>query len=125
MNADSQSVLYQLGGFDVGQRQHLFRFEAVGGIQIDGNDVGDGQQLVQSLQRVVRDYFSMIDDDDAVAESLRLFHVVGGVDESLAAFFQYLKIVKNGVAALGIDPNRWFIQQQNLRIMEQRRGQVQ
>src|SRR5277367_5847099 len=125
MNADSQCVLYQLGGLDVGQRQHLFRFEAVGGIQIDGKDVGDGQQLVQSLQRVVRDHFSVIDDDDAVAEPLRLFHVVRGVDESLAAFFQYLKIFKDCIAALGIDPNCWFIQQQNLRIMEQRSREVQ
>src|ERR1700722_12075342 len=101
MNADPQRTFYQLGGLDIGQPPHLFRLKALGRIQIDSNDVGDGQQLVQSLQRVVRDYFSVIDDDDAVAESLRLFHVVGGVDESLAAFFQYLKIVKNGVAALG------------------------
>ena len=80
---------------------------------------------MQSLQRVVGNQLPMIDDHDAVAEPLGLFHIVRGVDEGFTALFQSLEVFKNGVAALRIDADRRFIEQQDLRIVKQRRSQVQ
>ena len=67
-------------GLDFRERQHLFGLESVRCVEINGDHVGDGQELVESLQRVVGNDFAVIDDDDAVAEALGFFHVVRGVD---------------------------------------------
>src|ERR1700675_278647 len=85
VNSNSESALYQLGRLHLGQRQHLLRLETVRMVKIDGNHVGDRQQFVQALQRVVGNHLSVIDDHNAVAEALGLFHVVGGVDKRFAA----------------------------------------
>src|SRR6266849_891133 len=125
MNSNSQNALYQLGRLHLGQRQHLFRLETVGMVEIDGNHVGDRQQLVQSLQCVVGNHLPVIDDHDAVAEALGLFHIVRGVDEGFAALLQGLEIVKDGIAALRIDADCRLIEQKNLRIVKQGRRQIQ
>src|SRR5258706_13708447 len=49
VNSDSQSAFLQVTGLHHRKRQHLLRPETVRIIQIDGNHIGDGQQLVQSL----------------------------------------------------------------------------
>src|ERR1700687_767368 len=125
VNSNSERALYQVGRLHLGKRQHLFRFETVGMVQIDGNHVGDRQELVQSLQSVVGNHPSVIDDYNAVAEALGLFHIVRGVDEGFAALLQGLEIVKNGIAALRIDTDRRLIEQKNLRIVQQGRRQIQ
>jgi hypothetical protein len=57
---------------------------------------------------------------------LGLFHtVVRGVEEGFAALLQRLEIFKDGVAALRIDTDRRLIEQEDLRIVKQSRGQVQ
>src|ERR1035437_8718758 len=38
-------------------------------------------QATHRFQRVVGDHLAAIDDDDTVTKALRLFHVVGGVDQ--------------------------------------------
>src|SRR6266446_7145169 len=91
MNSNSESGLYQLSRLHLRKRQHLLWFETVRIVQIDGNYVGDRQQLVQSLQRVVGNHLSVVDDHNAVAEALGLFHVVRSVDEGLAALLQGLE----------------------------------
>src|ERR1700674_4427043 len=125
MNSDSESAFAQLSGLHLGKRQHLFRLETVRMVQIDGNHIGDRQQLVQSLQRVVGNHLPVVDDHNAVAEALGLFHVVRGVNESLATLLQGLEVVKDGVAALRIDADRRLIEQKNLWIVKEGRRQIQ
>src|SRR6266849_6961837 len=125
VNSNSQSAIPQLTGLHLRKRQHLFRLETIGRVQIDGYHVGDRQQFVQSLQRVVGNHLSVIDDHDAVAETLGLFHIVRSVDEGFAALLQGLEIFKDGIAALRIDTDGRLIEQKNLRIVKQSRRQIQ
>src|SRR6202140_4700059 len=125
MNSDSESAFVQLSGLHLRKRQHLFRLETVRMVEIDGNYVGDRQQLVQSLQGVIGNHLPVIDDHNAVAEALGLFHIVGGVDKGFAALLQGLEIFKDGIAALRIDADRRLIEQKNLRIVKQSRRQIQ
>src|ERR1700675_2670625 len=125
MNSDSESAFVQLSRLHLGKRQHLLRLETVRMVKIDGNHIGDRQQFVQSLERVVGNHLPVIDDHDAVAEALGLFHIVGGVDEGFAAFLQRLEIVEDGIAALRIDADGRLIEQKNLRIVKQGRCQIQ
>src|ERR1700730_13456068 len=80
---------------------------------------------MQALQGVVGNHLAVIDDHDAIAEALRLLHIVRGVDEGFAALLQSLKIFKDSVAALRIDTDRWLIEQQDLWIVKKRCGEVQ
>jgi len=58
-----------------------------------------GRQMpVQAAHRVIRDHLAVIDDDDAIAKPLRLFHVVRRVDQRLAAPLQFLEILENRIA---------------------------
>src|SRR5216684_3269695 len=125
VNSNSQSAIPQLTGLHLRQRQHPIRLEAVRVVKFDGNHIGDRQQLVQSLQRVVGNHLPVIDDHNAVAEALGLFHIVRRVDESLATLLQGLEIVKDGIAALRINADRRLIEQKNLRIVKQGRRQIQ
>src|ERR1700694_397341 len=125
MNSNSESAFDYLGRLPIWKRQHLFRLETVRMDQIDGNHIGDRQQFVQSLQRVVGNHLPLIDDHDAVAEALGLFHIVRGVDEGFATFLQRLEIFKDGIAALRIDADCRLIEQKNLRIVKQGGRQVQ
>ncbi len=67
----------------------------------------------------------MIDDHDAVAEALGLFHIVRSVDEGFAALLQGLEVIKDGIAALRINTDRRLIEQKNLWIVKQGRRQIQ
>src|SRR5216684_9275367 len=117
MNSDSESAFVQLSRLHLRKRQHLLRLETVRMVKIDSNDVGNRQQLVQSLQRVIGNHLPVIDDHNAVAEALGLFHIVRGVDEGFAALLQGLEILKNGIAALRINTDRRLIEQKDLWIV--------
>ena len=67
----------------------------------------------------------MIDDDDVVAQALGFFHVMRGVDHAFAARFQCFQIIENRIAALRIDADRRFVEQQNVRVMHQRTGDIE
>src|SRR5580700_6388086 len=83
------------------------------------------QQAIQALQGIVGDHLAVVDDDDTIAETLGLFHVVRGVEQRLAAALEDLEVVENGVPALGVDPYRRLVEKQNLRIVQQRGRQVE
>ncbi len=67
----------------------------------------------------------MVHDHDAVAQPLRLFHVVRRVHERLAPRPQGLEVVEDRVAALRVDAHRRLVEQDELRVVQQARGQVQ
>src|SRR5437660_4451063 len=125
MNSNSESTFLQFSRLHLRKRQHLLRLKTVGMVQIDRNHVGDRQQLVQSLQRVVGNHLPVIDDHNAVAEALSLFHIVRRVDEGFATLLQSFEIVKDGIAALRINADGRLIEQKNLWIVKQGRRQIQ
>ena len=75
-------------------------------------------------ERVAGDDLAVVDDHDPVAEALGLLHVVGRVDERLAAPAQRLEVVEDGVAALRVDADRRLVEIRS-GVVEQRRGDVE
>src|SRR5262249_30860881 len=123
--ANAAPALAQLGRFYIRQRAQLLQVESVGIFEFDREHVGDGQQTMESVQRVIGDDFAVIDDDDAVAKALGLFHVMSGVDERLAPRLQCKQVIEDGVAALRINANSGLVEQKELGIVQQRSGQIQ
>src|SRR5215813_1299624 len=77
------------------------------------------------MERVVGYHLPVVGDYEAIAKALCFFHVVGSIDQGLTLLLQRFEVAEYGVAALGIDPHSWFVEQQELRIMEQSSSQVQ
>ena len=80
---------------------------------------------VQACQRVVGDHLAAIDDDDAVGQALGFLHVVRRVEQRLAAALQLFEVVEDGVAALRVDADRRLVEQQDVGIVQQARGEIQ
>ena len=78
-----------------------------------------GRRCIQAEQVAV------IDDGDAIAQLLRLVHVVGGEHHRLALGLDGLDPLPEVVARLGIQPRGGFIQKQQLGIAEQGQRQQQ
>ncbi len=83
------------------------------------------QALDTGLQRVAGDDLAVVDDDDAVAQPLGLFHVVRRVEQRLAAAAQLLEVVEDGVAALRIDADGRLVEDQDVGVVDQRGGDVE
>ncbi len=106
------------------ERQQLFRPEAIGILELDGKHVRYRQHAVEVVQGIVSDHLSVIDNDYAVAEALGFLHVVGGVDQRLAALLEGLEVVEDGMAALRVHAHGGLVEKQNLWVVEQRGSQV-
>ncbi len=64
-----------------------------------------------------RDDAPVVDDGDAIAEPLRLFHVVGGVNDRGSTGTERFDHLKDAIARLRIDANRRLIHQHHARPM--------
>jgi hypothetical protein len=58
-------------------------------------------------------------------EALGLFHVVGGIEQGLAAFLEGFQVVEDGVAALRVHAHGRLVEQEQLRVVEHCGGQVE
>ena len=67
---------------------------------------------------------AVVDDAHPVAEALGLFHVVGGVEHREAVTPEHLDGLQDLVAALGIDTDRGFVEDQQRRAVQQAGGDV-
>ena len=83
-----------------------------------------GSRRWRPARRIVGDDAAVIDDDEPVAETLGLFHVVRGVESVLPRRFERLEVVEDGVAALRVDADRRLVEQQDVadRAGARRRG---
>src|SRR5712692_10165868 len=61
----------------------------------------------------------MIDDGDPVAEALGFFNVVRGHENGFLLAAQFLDDVVNLAAHLRIEPGGWFVEEDDLRIVDQ------
>jgi hypothetical protein len=99
------ALLSRLGAQDQHRRTAMRRGEAVHGVEPEQP--------------------AAIDDGDAIAQPRRFFHVVRRVDDGLARRLQLQQAVEDGVARLGIDADRRFVEQHEVGIVEDRCRQVQ
>ena len=76
-------------------------------------------------KRIISDHPSMIHDHHPVAEAFHLLHVVRGVEQRFSGATKQFDVVENGVPALRINPHRGFVEEQQLRVMHQRRRQIE
>ena len=84
------------------------------------------QRLDQRARRVQRHNLTVVDDRHPVAQPLGLFHVVRRVDDRHAGVsVQPLHVVEDVIPALRIHANRRLVQDQQLRLVQQARRQVQ
>ena len=94
-----------------------------GAFDLDG---GVGQRALLNLARRAHgDDAAFIDDGHAVAELLGLFDVVRGEQDGALLAAQVLHQLVNFQARLRIEAGGRFVQEQHLRIVEQRQGERQ
>jgi hypothetical protein len=68
---------------------------------------------------------AVIDDGDLVAQALRLFHVVGGQQDGLAACAHGLDQRPEVASGLGVEAGGGFVEKDQVRVVDQRDGQQQ
>ena len=95
--------------------QHLFRQLRLAG-ELD--DVRGVQRIDQLARRAERDHLAVVDDGDAVAEALRLVHVVGGEQDRAAAGAELDHLVPELDAALRVEAGRRLVQEEHLRVAD-------
>ena len=82
-------------------------------------------QRDQLAARALGDDPALVDDPDAVAEALRLLHVMGRVEDGHALVAERLDAGEDGVAALRVDTDRRLVEDQQARPVEQPDGDIQ
>ena len=75
--------------------------------------------------RALGDDPSLVDDPDAIAEALRLLHVVRGVEDGHALPAELLDARQDRVPALRVDADGRLVQDEQLRLVEQADADVQ
>src|SRR5258708_4119079 len=76
-------------------------------------------------QTAVVKFASVIDDEQARAERLYIVHVVGGNQDGHTSFeIDTQQKFANTRLSYNVQANRWFIQVEQLRIVQQRRREV-
>ena len=70
------------------------------------------------------DHLAVVHDADAVAELLRLFHVVGRVEHRHALVAQRQDAVQDGPPALRVDADRGLVQVEHARLVQQGHADV-
>ena len=91
----------------------------------DPHDRRGTDSLDELLARALRDQAPGVDDADAVAEALGLLHVVGRVEDGETLPLQGLHRLEDGVAALWVDADRRFVEDEQPRLVKQARRYVQ
>ena len=81
--------------------------------------------LDQLARRALGDDLRLVHDDEPVAELLGLVHVVGRQDERHAALLEPVEAVPEQVAGLRVEAGRRLVEQQQVRLVDQRPGDRQ
>src|SRR3546814_750744 len=103
---------------------HLGGAELLGD-PVDGTDHVDAEHLSfsdgcrQLAGGALRLQLALVDDADAVAQPLGLFHVVRRVEDGHALARELLDGVEDRVAGLRVDPDRRLVEHQQLRAVQQ------
>ena len=68
---------------------------------------------------------AVVHDEDAVADLLDLLHVVAGVNHRGAGLVEPLDAFQNRIAALRVDGDRGFVEEDQVRLVRDAAGEVQ
>src|SRR5690242_20150997 len=82
-------------------------------------------QAHQFVPRALGDELAVVDDADPVAQPFGLFHVVRGVQHGHPGAGQPFHALQDRVPALRVDPDRGFVQDQQLRLVQQADADVE
>ena len=80
--------------------------------------------LHQFFVRAVGQHAAVVHDPDAMRELLSLFHVVGGIEDRHPLAVEAPDPVEDGPPALRIDAHRGFVQDEEARLVQERRADV-
>ena len=67
-------------------------------------------ELDQLTSCPLGNYLAVVDDADALAQALCLFHVVGRVQNGHALGAERLDALEDRVATLGVHAHRWLVE---------------
>ena len=109
-------------GFDAAYALHPLQLAnqrggTVAVIEVEGVDLLRADRSFQRGGRVFDQNLAVVDDGDAVAEFVGLFHVVGGEDDGDALFAQAADGVPHGDAALRVEAGAGFVEKEDLGAM--------
>jgi hypothetical protein len=96
----------------------------VGRSQLKNDGVGTDGGL-QLARRAVDHDLAAVDDGEAVAESIGLFHVVGGQQHGRPLPADPLELLPQRCPALGVQALSGLVQEENRGLVHQRAAQVQ
>src|SRR6185312_14287306 len=122
------------GGAEAVQSVGARQLARAGQVAAEGRGVGGGgeadlllerQPLQELLEGAEGQDPAMVYDGDPGAEARGLLHVMCRVDDGHPGAVQLAEQLEDGVARLGIDPNRRLVAEEHARTVEQRGGDVE
>ena len=102
---------------------------AFGGVGLE--DAGEAQQIAlreqraKFRQRAGGDHFTVVHDGQPMAQRLRLFHIVSGVEDASSGLRLRADQFEQAHAALRIDPDGGLIEQQHFGLMDDAAGEIE
>ena len=91
-------------------------------VGVDGDDRVGLDGILESGGRVEGEDLAVVHDGHPVAQLVGLFHVVGGQEDRLALAVEALEDLPQGEAALGVEPGRGLVEEQDRRPMQDGAG---
>src|SRR6266567_4816211 len=89
-------------------------------IEFDFDYVGTGHALLKFHRGAEGNEISVIDDSDAIAETVGFFHVVRGEQHGeVARFLEVVEYLPHGDAGNGVEAGCWLIEEEDVRIVDQ------
>ena len=111
-------AVFNLGANDVWQRLQGFQRQCAIGVKVKRSFM---EMLVNEFLRCAeRNNFAVINNSDTITEPFGFFHVVRRHEHRLATLLEIRYHIPHRTPRLRIKPGCWFVQKDNLRIVDQR-----
>ena len=91
----------------------------------DGDALARVDHVLELVGGSERQVPAVVHDEDAVADLFDLLHVVAGVDHRGAGLVEPLDAFQNRIAALRVDGDRGFVEEDQVRLVRDAAGDVQ
>src|SRR5580658_10424054 len=91
--------------------------------ETDFDTRGAGRRVFQFARRADFNNAAVVNDGDAVTDALRFLDVMGGDEDRLFVFAQFLDDVVDFAADLRVEAGSGLVEEYHLRIIDERHGQ--
>ena len=124
--ASHVEFLAVVGGFDHARQRTDLGHRRIRQIErFDGDALARVDHVLELVGGSERQVPAVVHDEDAVADLLDLLHVVAGVDHRGAGLVEPLDAFQNRIAALRVDGDRGFVEEDQVRLVRDAAGDVQ